>query len=157
MYEIYKSQALNIHSLSDNEKASFNEFFTPVDPELNTKNMQKTQFTPYSENNWFISSPSLNRLAEDYQQFQRESTMVNESKIKFTSTWSFKRNQPQEAQTTEGTITKQMGLSEFQPFIDLILHHGSNSEESEESSNSAQIKVDGLFPRLLKLSSSTST
>jgi len=39
VYEIFRSQALNIHSLSANESASFNEFFTPVDSELNTKNL----------------------------------------------------------------------------------------------------------------------
>ena len=39
VYEIYKSQALNIHSLSESEAASFSEFFTPVDSELNTKNL----------------------------------------------------------------------------------------------------------------------
>ena len=39
VYDIFRSQALNIHSLSENESSSFSEYFTPVDSELNAKNL----------------------------------------------------------------------------------------------------------------------
>ena len=81
VYEIFKSQALNIHSLSHEEQASFDHFFTPIESDLNHKNLQRVQFTPYSENNWFISSPSLQRLAQDYEMFSGDT----EAKVKFTS------------------------------------------------------------------------
>jgi len=57
-----------------------------------------------------------------------------------------------------------MPLASFQPFIDLILNKNAATnatEKGEEGStdeeNSAQIRVNALFPKLLKLSSAAST
>jgi hypothetical protein len=123
VYEIFKSQALNIHPLSENEQASFDQYFTPVESDLNHKNLQRVQFTPYSENNWFISSPSLQRMAQDYEMFSQPSNGDSEAKVKFTSSWSFTRDQPADAQTATGSIVREMTLTSFKPFIDLILNH----------------------------------
>ena len=84
-----------------------------------------------------------------------------EAKVKFTSSWSFTRDQPAEAQTTSGSIVKEMTLTSFKPFIDLILNQEtpsrSDSSKGSQGEHSASIRVNSLFPKLLKLSSAAST
>ena len=55
---------------------------------------------------------------------------------------------------------KEMPLTSFQPFIDLILNKNApekGGEGSTDAENSASIRVSSLFPKLLKLSSAAST
>jgi len=52
---------------------------------------------------------------------------------------------------------QEMPLENFQPFIDLILNHNVSNTTSSDGEVTAQVQVDQLFPRLLKLGSSQST
>lgn len=80
-YNIFTSQAFNIRPLENKEKDAFKSFFIPTDPEMNMQNLQRMQFTPYSESNWLISSPSLRKLAHDFEAF----SAISDTKFKLTS------------------------------------------------------------------------
>jgi hypothetical protein len=80
-YNIFTSQAFNIRPLEDSEKDTFKVFFIPTDPEMNMQNLQRMQFTPYSESNWLISNPSLRKLAHDFEAF----STIDKTTFKLTS------------------------------------------------------------------------
>ena len=57
--------------------------------------------------------------------------------------------------------SERMTLTSFKPFIDLILNQEtvskSDSDNGSSGEHSASIRVNSLFPKLLKLSSAAST
>ena len=78
------------------------------------------QFTPYSQQNWVISNPSLDRLVQDYQVYSKNPAAVFDVK----SSWAFVRDQPSGTETTKGSLTSTIDLNKIQPFVELL-----NSEQ----------------------------
>ena len=78
--------------------------------------MQRVQFTPYSQSNWVISYPSLQRLVQDFETYNADAG----AKFMLKSSWSFTRSMPSGKETAKGDKPIIMPLSDIQPFIELI-------------------------------------
>ena len=85
--------------------------------------MQRVQFTPYSQSNWVISYPSLQRLVQDYEAYNTDQN----AEFMIKSSWSFTRGMPTGKEAAKGDIELKLPLSTIQPFTDLI-----QSEQSTE-------------------------
>lgn len=72
IYQIFSSQAFNIRGLAQDEEETFDKMYTPLDSEFSHLRMQRAQFTPYSESNWVISNPSLDRLVKDFETYSED-------------------------------------------------------------------------------------
>ena len=70
---------------------------------------QRVQFTPYSQQNWVISNPSLDRLVQDFELNSGD----KEAEFKVKSSWSFTRTQPTGKETAKGDIEVTQPLSEI--------------------------------------------
>lgn len=103
--------------------------------------MQRVQFTPYSQTNWVISNPSLERLVSDFEALSN----TEDAKFALTSSWSFLRGMPTGKETTKGDYEIRMPMADMKPFIDLI--KSKITGEPEKST----IRVNNLFPKMLRL------
>lgn len=78
--------------------------------------MQRVQFTPYSQQNWVISNPSLDRLVQDFEAYSKEP----KAEFKLKSSWSFTREMPAGKEVTKGDTEVRQDLVSIKPFTDLI-------------------------------------
>ena len=140
-YSIFQSPAFNIRNLNYEEEETFNSLYTPQESEFTTSSLQRVQFTPYSQQNWVISDPSLDRLVEDFKAHQNETNAV----FSLQSSWSFTRGLPSGKEIAKGKQIVELDLNSITPFIELI-----ESEKTQEKKE-AKIRVLGLFPKLLRL------
>lgn len=109
--------------------------------------MQRVQFTPYSGQNWVISTPSLDRLISDYEQ----SVDGEDANVVIKSSWSFNRGLPAGKENSKGENIRRLDMKEIKPFVDLL-----KSEKSKERTK-ADIRVKDLFPKLLRAGGSAET
>jgi len=109
--------------------------------------MQRVQFTPYSQTNWVISNPSLERLVSDFEALSN----TDEAFFALTSSWSFLRGMPTGKETSKGDYEIKMKMADMKPFIDLI--KSKITGEPEKSS----IRVENLFPKMLRLTQKAET
>lgn len=65
------------------------------------------RFSPYSEQEWSISPPSLQKFIQEYN----EDNNNNQSYIDVRSIWSFRRNDPMGNEVTMADTTSRMKAS----------------------------------------------
>jgi len=115
-YQIFQSNAFNVRSLTNKETETFWNLYRPYDAEFNANLIQRMQFTPYSQQNWVISNPSLDRLVQDFEIYSSEPDAL----FSLKSSWSFTRTQPNGHETTKGDNNASQELINIKPFVDLL-------------------------------------
>lgn len=60
--------------------------------------MQRVQFTPYSQSNWVISYPSLQRLVQDFEAYSADEN----AEFMLKSSWDFTREMPTGVEKAKG-------------------------------------------------------
>jgi hypothetical protein len=109
--------------------------------------MQKMSFSPYSESEWSISPPSLDKFVADFRRFKQQDNAYVELK----STWQFKRDFPMGMELTTSHNSVKMRIDEFQPIINLLT--GRTPQNKTFNQTSSTILVENIFPKMLKLGS----
>lgn len=105
------------------------------------------QFTPYSQSNWVISTPSLNRLVQDFETYSRDA----KAEFMLKSSWSFTRALPVGKEAAKGDIEVNLPLATIKPFTDLLQSAPTGEEKT------ASIRVNDLFPKMIRLGAKAET
>lgn len=84
---------------------------------------------------------------QDYETYSQEP----DAQFILKSSWSFTREQPSGHETTKGEQQTSMELSSIMPFVDLL-----QSEQGNERKK-ATIRVNNLFPKLLRAGQTSET
>lgn len=97
--------------------------------------MQKMNFSPYSETEWSISPPSLQKFIDDYNMLKSDQFAFVEVK----SSWNFKRSNPMGNEATQSETKTRMSIQKLQPIVDMlddeIYHTDLNSTNDTVSAN----------------------
>ena len=108
-YDILQSQAFNIAQLTQDDLATLNHLYVPVTVQFDPADMQKMSFSPYSESEWSISPPSLDKFIADFRRFKEQDNAYVEIK----STWQFRRDFPIGNEVTNHHSTMRMRIDDF--------------------------------------------
>ena len=90
-YRIFETKASRIDSLTKADDISWRLYFEPQSNQIDYQDMQKLQFTSYSESQWTISPPSLKRFITDFKNVAKDQALDAEI-INFKSSWTFTRD-----------------------------------------------------------------
>lgn len=71
--------------------------------------MQKMSFSPYSESEWSISPPSLEKFIDDFKKFKE----FDNGYVEIKSSWTFKRDNPIGNEVTNSHSSVKMKIEDF--------------------------------------------
>lgn len=128
-YNIFKADAYDIVRLKGKDIDELNSKFSPLDVEYNVADMQKMQFSPFSETSWTISPPMLEKFIKDFDDIDD----AQGAYITVRGKWIFNRENPVGAETASGESIVKIPTHELTGVVNVIKTRGQNNTDASDT------------------------
>ena len=108
-YTILDTQGFNFQTLTVNDTSDLYNYFYPTSITYDAEEMQKVEFSPYSETEWTISPPSMKKFISDFDNI----VDVEGSYVDIRVQWSFYRENLLGTETATGYNEVRINSTEF--------------------------------------------
>ena len=146
-YRIFEAKASRIESLTKADDISWRLYFEPQSNQIDYQDMQKLQFTSYSESQWSISPPSLKRFINDFKTAAKDKA-ADADMINFKSSWMFIRDNPTGKEKPEGKKTVALSKRDCMPLIKMLEKDNNMPQQPLGPPMTKLAQMDSSFAQL---------